>query len=76
MLLGTVFGQEIDQEEKILSRKKRIDEVNEDYDEKAREVEKVFILNLTCKFIVYNKSEEFHFFVKCMIFTDISLVIS
>ena len=38
VLLGTIFGQE----EKILSRKKRIDEVNdEDYDEKAREIEKV-----------------------------------
>ena len=37
VLLGTIFGQE----EKILSRKKRIDEVNdEDYDEKAREIEK------------------------------------
>ena len=37
VLLGTSFGQE----DKILSRKKRIDEVNEDYDEKAREIEKV-----------------------------------
>ena len=37
VLLGTSFGQE----DKILSRKKRIDEVNEDYDEKDREIEKV-----------------------------------
>ena len=41
MLLGTSLGQE----EKILSRKKRIDEVNEDYDEKAREIEKVIRLS-------------------------------
>ena len=42
VLLGTSFGQE----EKILSRKKRIDEVNEDYDEKAREIEKVLKLRI------------------------------
>ena len=39
--LFVLFGTSLCQEEKLLSRKKRIDEVNEDYDEKAREIEKI-----------------------------------